>query len=91
MNRVDELTAMRDDQAREGRVGDAPVGVGPRRISCRACRVRLTWAACRVKYGRALRRGLSAAQAKAAGPRCQRCMTRYLRLTDGLPEAGERS
>jgi hypothetical protein len=49
------------------------------RIRCRECRNLMTWAASRVQYGRALRRDLTAEQAKATQPLCQKCMTKYLR------------
>ncbi len=71
---VDEMTASRDDEAREGR----PVGTAPPRDRCLDCRYRMTWAAERRQYGRALRRGLTPEGAKAAMPRCQKCMTKYL-------------
>jgi hypothetical protein len=55
---------------------------------CRDCRNRMTWAALRVQCGRCLRRGLTIEQARAAQPRCQKCMTKYLRAFDRA-EAGK--
>ena len=46
---------------------------------CRDCRNPMTWAAQRVQYGRLIRRGLPPAQIKAILPRCQKCVTRWLR------------
>jgi hypothetical protein len=59
-----------------------PISCEPRpapRIRCRDCRNLMTWAASRVQYGRALRRGLTVAEAKAAQPRCQKCTTKFLK------------
>lgn len=44
---------------------------------------RMTWAAQRVQYGLLLKRGYSKDEAKAAMPRCQKCMTR--RLAESIP------
>lgn len=53
---------------------------------CLGCDYRMTWAARRRQYGRLLRRGFSADQAKAAMPRCQKCVTRWLH--EGLAPGG---
>jgi hypothetical protein len=46
-------------------------------IRCRDCRYLMTWAEQRKQYGRLMRRGVD--NIKAAQPRCQKCMTKYLR------------
>ena len=52
---------------------------------CRGCGNPITWADQRRQYGRLLRRGLSTEEAKAALPRCQKCVTRWLRDRDPVP------
>jgi len=54
---------------------------------CTDCSWPITWAEQRRQFGRCLRRGLTEAEAKAASPRCQKCMTKHLRATS--PESGE--
>jgi hypothetical protein len=52
---------------------------------CLKCRNVLTWAAQKVQYRRAINRGMTAEQAKACLPRCQKCMTRLLKgAKDGI-------
>src|SRR4051794_37021981 len=58
-----------------------------RRNCCLDCRGPMTWAGQRAQYGRALRRGLTKDQAKAATPRCQKCMTKH--LASLAPESAE--
>lgn len=62
---------------------DATPGAAP----CLRCRNRLTWAERRHQYGRARQRGLTHEQVIAITPRCQKCMTRYLR-ENPLPPVG---
>ena len=52
---------------------------------CKGCNYPITWAEQRRQYGRLLRRGLSTDHAKAAGPRCQKCMTKYLGRSKRTP------
>lgn len=52
---------------------------------CKGCRRRLTWTERRIQFGRARGRGLSEDAAKEAVPRCQKCMTVYLREAVGPP------
>jgi hypothetical protein len=51
----------------------------PKKNKCNACRNPMTWAAVRVQYGRLLRRGFTEEQVKAVLPRCQTCVTRWLK------------
>jgi hypothetical protein len=46
---------------------------------CRRCGYKITWAAQRAQFGRLIRLGFSSEQAKGMQPRCQTCMTWYLR------------
>ncbi len=46
---------------------------------CRQCGQLITWAEQRTQFGRLLRRGWTAGQAKAVLPRCQKCLTWLLR------------
>ena len=48
-------------------------------MRCKACNRLLTWAEQRRQYGRCLKHGLSEVGAKAASPRCGKCMTKHLR------------
>jgi hypothetical protein len=52
--------------------------VTPARARCRDCRYPQTWADQRRQWGRGLRAGLTPDEAKAAMPRCQKCMTTHL-------------
>lgn len=49
-----------------------------RTARCQACGNPMTWAAQRVQFGRLKRRGMSPEAIKAAGRRCQKCMTTHL-------------
>lgn len=51
----------------------------PAQIPCMDCRNRMTWAQQRVQYGRLKKRGVSEAHIKAALPRCQKCITIWVR------------
>lgn len=51
----------------------------PGKGKCRGCGSRLTWAAQMQQFWRAVNRGASEDVAKAISPRCQKCMTIYLR------------
>lgn len=42
---------------------------------CSRCGQPLTWAAVRVQFGRMIRRGLTAEEAKKYSPRCGKCTT----------------
>lgn len=46
---------------------------------CRECGRHMTWAAQRVQYGRMMRRGFTQDVARRTLPRCQKCMTQWLR------------
>ncbi len=46
------------------------------RQRCRDCSRRMSWAECRVQYGRLLRHGLTGSEASEALPRCQKCVTK---------------
>ena len=48
---------------------------------CRDCGSPMTWAAQRVQYGRLLRRGIPHEVARRELPRCQKCVTQWLRAT----------
>ena len=61
----------------ETTVNLAPVG-----NRCLSCGYGLTWANIRVQYGRAIKRGLTLDEAKAVCPRCQKCMTKFLKKVD---------
>lgn len=61
--------------------------VKPVRSACLGCRTPQTWSSQRRQYGRALNRGLTPEQAKASQPRCQKCMTVYLKALEGRPLA----
>ena len=65
------------------KVDAAPVDRAVSRNRCLGCRCGMTWANVRVQYNRALKRGLSPNEAKAACPRCQKCMTKFLRERAG--------
>ena len=45
---------------------------------CQGCGYRITWADQRRQFGRAIRHGLTADEAKALMPRCQKCLTEKL-------------
>jgi len=49
------------------------------RIVCCNCRNPMTWAAQRVQFGRLMRRGICPTVIKAIQPRCQKCVTLWLR------------
>ncbi len=51
----------------------------PSRDPCIECRRPMTWAQQRVQFGRLKRLGISAAHIKATLPRCQKCLTIWLR------------
>lgn len=52
----------------------------PRRQDrCKRCRYAITWADQRKQFGRMIKRGLSIDEIKAIQPRCQKCVTVYLR------------
>ena len=55
---------------------------------CRGCDTQMTWAEQRRQFGRACAAGLTAEDAKAQMPRCQRCTTTMLLGTGSEPEAG---
>jgi hypothetical protein len=58
-------------------------------IKCLGCGwTKMTWREQRQQYGRAIRRGLSADEAKKLMPRCQKCVTEI--LGNGRPH-GRRS
>jgi hypothetical protein len=49
-------------------------------IKCLDCKLpKLTWADQRGQFGRAIRHGLTADEAKALMPRCQKCLTMVLK------------
>lgn len=50
---------------------------------CRTCGAYMTWAAQRVQYGRLLRRGIPENVMRHELPRCQKCVTQWLRATQG--------
>ncbi len=52
------------------------------RARCRTCAALMTWAAQRVQYGRLLRRGIPQEVARRELPRCQKCVTQWLRAID---------
>jgi hypothetical protein len=63
-------------------------------LKCTACGYpTLTWAEARTSYGRLIRSGFTAEEAKTASPRCRRCASSILR-TDPAParrqQAGQR-
>lgn len=66
------LEAWRDRAARP------PLGKGEKR--CLDCDGPMTWAARRVQEARLKKRGISEAHRRLAMPRCQKCMTIYLRF-----------
>jgi hypothetical protein len=49
---------------------------------CRGCKWPITWSDQKRQYRRLLDRGLSPADAREAMPRCQKCVTRFLREND---------
>lgn len=50
---------------------------------CLGCNCGMTLVNASIQYNRALKRGLSPEEAKASCPRCQKCMTKYLRERAG--------
>jgi hypothetical protein len=50
---------------------------------CVGCCYPITWDTQRRQYGRAIKAGLAEAEAKALMPRCQKCMTKALRVARG--------
>jgi hypothetical protein len=46
--------------------------------TCLGCKFKLTWEQQRRHFGRLMRLGFTIEQAKAATPRCQKCMTTWL-------------
>ena len=48
-------------------------------IPCIECQRRMTWAEQRVQYGRLKKRGVTNAHIKDALPRCQKCVTIWIR------------
>ena len=63
---------------RRNRRGNLSAPSDPHKTRCKGCNYPITWAEQRRQYGRLLKRGLATDQAKAAAPRCQKCMTKYL-------------
>lgn len=57
---------------------------------CLRCKYPMTWEAQRRQFGRLIRRGLTKEQAKEMLPRCQKCMTVYLRELTVMAAAGIR-
>ena len=53
---------------------------------CRDCQWPITWAEQRKQWERCLRRGLSKPAAKAALPRCQKCLTRHLKQLETISD-----
>jgi len=49
------------------------------KTKCRGCNHPITWEAQRRQYGRLVRRGFEPAEVKPILPRCQKCVTRWLR------------
>lgn len=57
-------------------------------IKCIDCGLpKLTWRDQRAQYGRAIRSGLTADEAKALMPRCQKCLTKTLKHWNALKSA----
>jgi len=50
---------------------------------CLRCRNLMTWAAQKVQFGRLRREGFSNEEINAITPRCQKCVTRFLRDEEG--------
>lgn len=46
---------------------------------CKGCRKDMTWAAVKVQWGRLMKKGFAVAKVIPIMPRCQKCVTRYLR------------
>lgn len=66
-----------------------------RRDCCQRCGHEITWAESRRQWGRLVRAGLDATEAKSLQPRCQKCSTAYLRersvlavIADNRPSSG---
>jgi hypothetical protein len=64
---------------------DGPAPIPLPKIRCLGCKRGLTWADQRAQFGRLRRRGLTTEEAKTFLPRCQKCVTRELRLRRGNP------
>jgi len=58
---------------------EEPVSKPRREIRCKRCRCLMTWADQRKQFGRMIGRGLTTEEAKTVQPRCQKCVTVYLR------------
>lgn len=52
---------------------------GPAMTKCLGCQRRMTWAEQRVQFGRLLRRAFTVDQTRRVLPRCQKCVTTWLR------------
>ena len=52
---------------------------------CKGCGYPITWAEQRKQYGRLARRGMAPDDIKAVVPRCQKCVTRWLRENETMP------
>jgi hypothetical protein len=55
---------------------------------CETCKNPLTWESQRKQYMRLIKRGWSEDRAKAAMPKCQKCVTRMLRSACPTPGDG---
>jgi hypothetical protein len=60
----------------EGEFTEEPIA--SQKKSCKECKNALTWAEQRKQFGRLIKEGKSPEEAKAAMPRCQKCVTRLL-------------
>lgn len=54
----------------------------PRKTKCLGCGYPITWRDQRIQFVRASTRGVPRDEAKLATPRCQKCMTKYLKARD---------
>ena len=52
---------------------------------CRGCGYPITWEAQRRQYGRLIRRGMDPEEIKPIVPRCQKCVTQWLKTNKAKP------
>ena len=52
-------------------------------IRCKNCHWSMTWSEQRVQYGRLVRKGIKPENIKAIMPRCQKCVTKWMKENTG--------
>lgn len=67
-----------DENDQENDQDDRP----KKRAICRDCRYPMTWDQQRRQFGRLMQKGFTVDEAKAALPRCQKCLTLWLHADD---------